>query len=88
MSTLPLFAPIEPATHSNRALPFIRPRRPSAQAATLYSSPRANQLFLSLSHKHTLDGKDGWSIHTGSCGYGYLDPNKATGACSFFLIWP
>eukprot|EP00878_Enallax_costatus_P000654 GHUV01000760.1.p1 GENE.GHUV01000760.1~~GHUV01000760.1.p1 ORF type:complete len:218 (+),score=35.21 GHUV01000760.1:224-877(+) len=27
----------------------------------------------------TFYGKDGWSIHTGSCGYGYLDENAGTG---------
>ncbi|KAF6254548.1 RlpA-like double-psi beta-barrel-protein domain-containing protein-containing protein [Scenedesmus sp. NREL 46B-D3] len=27
----------------------------------------------------TFYGKDGWSIHTGSCGYGYMDENAGTG---------
>eukprot|EP00878_Enallax_costatus_P018921 GHUV01019945.1.p1 GENE.GHUV01019945.1~~GHUV01019945.1.p1 ORF type:complete len:151 (+),score=28.38 GHUV01019945.1:494-946(+) len=27
----------------------------------------------------TYYGKDGWSIHHGSCGYGYLDPAAGTG---------
>jgi len=34
-------------------------------------------LFLFLAA--TFYGKDGWTIHYGSCGYGYLDENAGTG---------